>query len=60
MTNRHQCHKPLPELIGELTQQPLGFDYDEGHAEQGLTALAGILVLLQAFRSLDLQRKVTH
>jgi len=40
------------------TQQPLGFDYDEGHAEQGLTALAGIPVLLQAFRSLDLPRSV--
>jgi hypothetical protein len=36
----------------------LGFDYDEGHAEQGLTALAGIPVLLQAFRSLDLPRSV--
>ncbi len=40
------------------TQQPLGFDYDEGHAEQGLTALAGIPVFLQAFRSLDLSRSV--
>jgi hypothetical protein len=40
------------------TQQALGFDYDEGHAEQGLTALAGIPVLLQAFRSLDLPRSV--
>src|ERR1700680_2667988 len=40
------------------TQQPLGFDYDEGHGEQGLTALAGIPVLLQAFRSLDLPRSV--
>src|SRR6202171_1703804 len=39
-------------------QQPLGFDYDEGHAEQGLTGLAGIPVLLQAFRSLDLPRSV--
>jgi len=34
-------------------QQPLGFGYDEGHAEQGLTALAGIPVFLQAFRSLE-------
>ena len=42
------------------TQQPLGFDYDEGHAEQGLTALAGIPVLLQAFRSLDLPRSVAR
>src|SRR5713101_10067657 len=40
------------------TQQALGFDYDEGHPEQGLTALAGIPLLLQAFRSLDLPRSV--
>jgi hypothetical protein len=40
------------------TQQPLGFDYDEGHGEQGLTALAGIPLLVQAFRSLDLPRSV--
>jgi len=40
------------------TQQPLGFEYDEGHAEQGLTALAGMPVFLQAFRSLDLPRSV--
>jgi hypothetical protein len=40
------------------SQQPLGFDYDEGHAQQGLTALAGIPLLLQAFRSLDLPRSV--
>src|ERR1700719_3675998 len=39
-------------------QQPLGIDYEEGHGEQGLTALAGIPVLLQAFRSLDLPRSV--
>jgi hypothetical protein len=39
-------------------QQPLGFDYDEGHADQRLTALAGIPLLLQAFRSLDLPRSV--
>lgn len=39
-------------------QQGLGFDYDEGHAEQGLTALAGMPLLLQAFRSLDLPRSV--
>ena len=41
-----------------LTQQPLGFDYDEGHSEQNLTALAGIPLLVQAFRSLDLPRSV--
>lgn len=40
------------------TQQPLGFDYDEGHNEQKLTAWAGIPLLLQAFRSLDLPRSV--
>lgn len=40
------------------SQQRLGFEYDEGHAEQGLTALAGIPLLLQAFRSLDLPRSV--
>lgn len=40
------------------TQRPLGFDYDEGHHEQNLTALAGIPLLLQAFRSLDLPRSV--
>jgi len=40
-------------------QQPLGFDYDEGH-EQNLTALAGIPLLLQAFRSLDLPRSVAR
>jgi len=40
------------------TQQPLGFDYDEGHSEQTLTALAGIPLLVQAFRSLDLPRSV--
>ena len=39
-------------------QQPLGFEYDEGHTAQGLTALAGIPLLLQAFRSLDLPRSV--
>jgi len=40
------------------TQQRLGFDYDEGHSEQNLTALAGIPLLVQAFRSLDLPRSV--
>lgn len=39
-------------------QRGLGFEYDEGHTEQGLTGLAGIPVLLQAFRSLDLPRSV--
>lgn len=41
-------------------QQALGFDYDEGHAEQGLTALAGIPLLLRAFRSLDLPGSVSR
>jgi len=40
------------------TQQPLGFEYDEGQTQQNLTAWAGIPVLLQAFRSLDLPRSV--
>src|SRR5260370_37038509 len=40
------------------TQQSLGFDYDEGHREQTPTALAGIPLLVQAFRSLDLPRSV--
>ena len=39
-------------------QQGLGFDYDEGHSDQGWTALAGIPLLLQAFRSLDLPHSV--
>ena len=39
-------------------QQALGFEYDEGHTEQSLTALAGIPLLLQAFRSLDGPRSV--
>src|SRR5260370_36346403 len=40
------------------SQQLLGFDYDEGHGEHNLTALASIPLLLQAFRSLDLPRGV--
>ena len=40
------------------TQQSLGFDYDEGHSEENLNALAGIPLLVQAFRSLDLARSV--
>ena len=45
---------------GFPAQQALGFDYDEGHAQQGLTGLAGIPVLVQAFRSLDLPRSVAR
>jgi hypothetical protein len=40
------------------TQQALGFDYDEGHKEQSLTALVGIPLLVQAFRSLGLPASV--
>ena len=40
------------------TQQCLGFDYDEGHKEQSITALAGIPLLAQAFRSLGLPASV--
>lgn len=40
------------------TELALGFDYDEGHVDQGLTALAGIPVLVQAFRSLALPASV--
>jgi len=40
------------------TQQALGFSYDEGHAEQGITAMAGIPLLVQAFRSLGLPASV--
>jgi hypothetical protein len=42
------------------SQQALGFDYDEGHTDQGWTALAGIPLLLQAFRSLDLPRSAAR
>ena len=49
----------LMSADGEFSgQQALGFEYDEGHADQTLTALAGMPVLLQAFRSLDLRRSV--
>jgi hypothetical protein len=40
------------------TELPLGFDYDEGHGEQGLTALAGVPLVVQAFRSLALPASV--
>ena len=40
------------------TQQGLGFEYDEGHKEQNITALAGIPLLVQAFRSLGLPASV--
>jgi hypothetical protein len=40
------------------TQQALGFEYDEGHASQNITALAGIPLLIQAFRSLGLPASV--
>src|ERR1700720_4894603 len=40
------------------SQQGLGFEYDEGHKEQNITALAGIPLLVQAFRSLGLPASV--
>ena len=40
------------------TQQGLGFEYDEGHKEQSITALAGIPLLVQAYRSLGLPASV--
>jgi hypothetical protein len=40
------------------TQQGLGFEYDEGHNDQSITVLAGIPVLIQAFRSLGLPASV--
>src|SRR5689334_1341225 len=40
------------------TQQGLGFEYEEGHQEQRITALAGIPLLVQAFRSLGLPASV--
>lgn len=40
------------------TEQPLGFEYDEGHAEEQITALAGVPMLVQAFRSLAVGRSV--
>jgi hypothetical protein len=46
------------QVIDGEWEQPLGFDYDEGHRQQNLTAWAGIPLLLQAFRSLDLPRSV--
>jgi hypothetical protein len=36
----------------------LGFEYDEGHKDQSITALAGIPLLVQAFRSLGLPGSV--
>jgi hypothetical protein len=47
-----RANRPSP------TQQPLGFEYDEGHTEQNITALAGIPLLIQAFRSLGLPASV--
>ena len=40
------------------TQQTLDFEYDEGHQEQSITAMAGIPLLVQAFRSLGLPASV--
>lgn len=48
----------MPANHPSPTQQGLGFEYDEGHSEQSLTALAGIPLLVQAFRSLGLPGSV--
>ena len=43
--------RPMAANRPSPTQQGLGFEYDEGHPEQRIAALAGIPVLVQAFRS---------
>jgi hypothetical protein len=40
------------------TELPLGFEYDEGQAEEQITALAGVPMLVQTFRSLAVGRSV--
>jgi hypothetical protein len=40
------------------TELPLGFEYDEGHLEERVTALAGIPMLVQAYRSLGVGTSV--
>lgn len=40
------------------TQQGLGFEYEEGARQENVTAMAGIPVLVQAFRSLGLPASV--
>jgi Transposase DDE domain group 1 len=42
------------------TELELGFEYDEGHAEEEVTALAGVPMLVQAFRSLAVGRSVNQ
>jgi len=41
-----------------LIQRAFGFEYEEGHGEQNLTALTGIALLVQAFPSLGLPASV--
>ena len=50
--------RPMASNRRSPTQPGLGFDYDEGHQEQSITALAGIPLLVQAFRSLGLPANV--
>src|ERR1700726_1290828 len=50
--------RPMASNRPSPTQQGLGFEYDEGHKDQSITALAGIPVLIQAFRSLGLPASV--
>ena len=42
------------------TELELGFEYDEGHAGEEVTALAGVPMLVQAFRCLALGRSVNR
>lgn len=50
--------RPMASDRPSPTQQGLGFEYDEGHKDQSITALAGMPVLIQAFRSLGLPASV--
>lgn len=50
--------RPMASNRPSPTQQSLGFEYDEGHKDQRITALAGIPLLVQAFRSLGLPGSV--
>ena len=49
---------PMTQKRPSPTQQGLGLEYDEGGTEQSITALAGIPLLVQAFRSLGLPASV--
>jgi len=50
--------RPMVSKRPSPTQQGLVFEYDEGHLDQNITALAGIPILVQAFRSLGLPASV--